>query len=433
MNRKILQLAIPNILSNLSVPLLSSVDTAVIGHLDSSVYLGAIALGSMIFNFVYWGFGFLRMGTTGLTSQSFGSNNIFEVQNTFYRSFLIACFLGILLITLQIPIAELSFYLVNGTVEVEKYASDYFYIRIFAAPATLALYSFHGWFLGMQNAKYPLYISLFVNLLNILLNLLFVYKFDMKVEGIALGTVISQYAGLLLAIILIRKSYSNIFNSIKIKFIFESEKIKRFFRINTDIFLRTLLLIFAISFFTAKSAEMDNVTLAANFILFQLWLIVSYGVDGFAFAAESLVGKYIGANQNEDVKKVVKLSFFWGIFLSSILMVIYFNFDKQILMIYTNQNDVINAAMIYFVWVIISPVINSISFIWDGIYIGATKTRMMLFSMIISTLVFFLPSYYLTKDILNNHAIWFALTVFMLMRGLSLSLLYKKSFKLEKI
>ncbi|MCB0744107.1 MAG: MATE family efflux transporter, partial [Ignavibacteriae bacterium] len=203
MNKQILRLAIPNILSNLSIPLLSSVDTAVMGHLNSEVYLGAIALGSMIFNFIYWGFGFLRMGTTGLTAQVFGSKNNSEIQNTLFRSLLIGVSLGFVLFLLQNVIAEISFYLIKGSPEVENYALEYFYIRIFAAPATLAMYSIHGWFLGMQNSKYPLYISLFVNILNIILNLFFVYQLGMEVRGIALGTVIAQYLGLIFSIILI--------------------------------------------------------------------------------------------------------------------------------------------------------------------------------------------------------------------------------------
>ncbi|MCB9248959.1 MAG: MATE family efflux transporter [Ignavibacteriales bacterium] len=429
MNKQILRLAIPNILSNLSIPLLSSVDTAVMGHLNSEVYLGAIALGSMIFNFIYWGFGFLRMGTTGLTAQVFGSKNNSEIQNTLFRSVLIGVSLGFVLFFLQNIIAEISFYLIKGSPEVENYASEYFHIRIFAAPATLAMYSIHGWFLGMQNSKYPLYISLFVNILNIILNLFFVYQLDMKVSGIALGTVISQYLGLIFSIILIVKSYSNYLSKINFRKIIDKEKLIRFFKVNTDIFIRTLLLIFAISFFTAKSAEFDNVTLAANFILFQLWLIVSYGVDGFAFAAESLVGKYIGANENSNVKKVIKFSFYWGISLSAFLGVVYFFFENEILKIYTNQTEVIETAMVFMIWIVFSPIINSISFIWDGIFIGATKTREMLISMIMSVLVFFLPSYYITKDVFGNHSIWFALTIFMVMRGLTLSIFYFTKFK----
>ncbi len=424
MNKKILNLAIPNILSNLSIPLLSSVDTAVIGHLDSEVYLGAIALGSMIFNFIYWAFGFLRMGATGLTSQNYGAKNFEEVQNILFRSILIAVSAGLTLVILQIPIEKAGFYLIDGSKNVEQYAIDYFYIRIFAAPAALSLFSIQGWLLGLQNAKYPLYISLLVNFSNIFLNLLFIYQFDMNSNGVALGTLISQYVGVGFSFFLIKKKYSYLFSSFNKVKILDKEKLNRFFSVNSDIFFRTLLLIFSISFFTAKSAEFDDVTLAANYILFQLWLIIAYGVDGFAFAAESLVGKYIGKKDNLNLKKVIRYSFYWGISLGSIFGVIYFFFDYEILRIYTNQQDVINVALGFIIWIVISPVINSISFIWDGIYIGATKTREMLYSMIFSVLIIFLPAYYFTYSVLGNHSIWIALTGLMVFRGLTLTIFY---------
>lgn len=433
MNRKILNLAIPNILSNITVPLLSSVDTAVMGHLESPVYLGAIALGSMIFNFIYWGFGFLRMGTTGLTAQFYGAKNYSEVTSTLFRSIGIAIIFGLLLILAQSPISFLSFFLIDGSKDVEFYAKTYFNIRIFAAPATLALYSLHGWFLGMQNAKYPLYIALFANLLNIVLNLLFVYQLNMKVDGIAYATLISQYCALFLSIWLIKFGYKQNLLDFNLSKIINTEKLKKFFSINADIFVRTILLIFAISFFTAKSAEMSDEILAANFILMQLWLIISYGIDGFAFAAESLVGKFIGARDFDNLKRTIKYSFAWGLSIGAVISFIYYLFYTEIFSLYTSQNKVIEVAVIFVGWIIISPLINSISFIWDGIYFGATSTRKMLYSMVISIFLFFLPIYYITKDVLGNHSIWFSLTMFMLVRGLTLTIFFKSELaKIEE-
>jgi len=425
LNRQILRLAIPNILSNISVPLLSAVDTAVMGHLESPVYLGAIALGSMIFNFIYWGLGFLRMGTTGIAAQAFGAGNISEASSILYRSGILSLLLGAFLLILQIPIAELSFYIIDGSKEVEAYALDYFYIRILAAPATLALYSFHGWFLGVQNAKYPLYLSLFVNFFNIILNLLFVYQFKMKIEGIALATVISQYSGVVFSVVLLARKYSTFIKQFYLDQIIDKIKLKKFFQVNSDIFFRTLLIIFTISFFTTKSAEINDTTLAANFILLQLWLIISYGVDGFAFAAESLTGKYVGADNKQMLERTIKYSFRWGISLGFALSSVYLFLGEAIISLYTSQQEVINTAMAFIFWIIISPVINSVSFIWDGIYLGATVTRPILVSMIISTLLIFLPAFYLSKGYLGDHSIWFALTAFMLIRGLTLSLFRK--------
>jgi len=434
MNKKILRLAIPNILSNLSVPLLSSVDTAIVGHLDKVSYLGAIAIGSMIFNFIYWGFGFLRMGTTGLTAQSFGKKDKTEIITILARALSVSIVSAILIFGLQYFIKELSFYLVHGEVEVENYARQYFDIRIFAAPATLSLYAFHGWFLGMQNAKYPLILTVLVNVFNIGFNLLFIYGYGMNVDGVALGTVCAQYAGLILAILLYLKKYKNYTAALVVKKVLDLEPLKRFFSINFDIFIRTLTLIFAFSFFTAVSADLGTNILAANTILLQLWMILSYGVDGFAFAAESLVGKYMGAGDREKLTKTVKNSFYWGLGLGLILSVIYFFFDREILFLYTDKVDIVNLASVYFIWTLIAPISNSICYIWDGVFIGATATKPMRNSVIISLFVFFLPIYFLTIDSLVNDALWLAMIIFMLARGVSLTLYAPKYiFKADKV
>lgn len=422
MNKKILRLAIPNILSNLSVPILSSVDTAIVGHLDKVSYLGAIAVGSMIFNFIYWGFGFLRMGTTGLTAQAFGRKTNNEIILVLARSLSVAVAAAILIFALQYFIKELSFLLVKAEADVEMYARTYFDIRIFAAPATLSLYAFHGWFLGMQNAKYPLILTLLVNILNIGFNFLFIYAYGMNVDGVALGTVCAQYLGLIAAVILYLKKYKSFTASLVVKKILDVEPIKKFFSVNFDIFIRTLSLIFAFSFFTAVSADLGTEILAANTILLQLWMILSYGVDGFAFAAESLVGKYVGANNKEKLVLTVKYSFYWGLGLGLILSVIYFFFDIEILTFYTDKIDIINLASAYFLWTLIAPISNSICYIWDGVFIGATATKPMRNSMLLSLLIFFLPVYYLTVDKLGNDALWFAMISFMLARGVLLTI-----------
>ena len=426
MNKQILRLAVPNILSNLSVPLLSSVDTAVVGHLDKVSYLGAIAIGSMIFNFIYWAFGFLRMGTTGLTAQAFGKNSLNDQILTLARSLLLAILAAVLIILFQSIIKKISFFLIEANQEVEFFARQYFDIRIYAAPATLGLYAFHGWFLGMQNAKYPLILALFVNILNILFNLFFIYVLNMKTDGVALGTVISQYFGLLLAIILYFKKYSELSSALVKERIIDLVPLKNFFNINFNIFIRTLCLIFTFSFFTAKSAEFNNNILAVNTILLQLWMVLSYGVDGFAFAAESLVAKYFGMNDKANLIKVIKFIFIWAFALAVLLSLSYWFFGREILSLYTNKKYLIDLALTFFIWTIIAPIINSFCYIWDGIYIGATATKPIRDSMLISTFLVFLPIYLLTKDILGNHSLWIALLIFMFVRGLSLTVLAKK-------
>lgn len=427
MNKKILNLAIPNILSNLAIPMLSAVDTAVVGHLDKISYLGAIAIGSMIFNFIYWAFGFLRMGTTGMTAQAHGAENKNETASVLGRAALVAVASAIVLVVFQNWIGDLSFYLVDGTPEVELFARQYFNIRIYAAPATLGLYAFHGWFLGMQNAKYPMILAISINVINVILNLLFIYQFGMKSEGVALGTVIAQYSGLILAIILFMRKYPDYLPRMDIQKILDIKKAKEFFSINLDIFIRTLALVFAFTFFTAKSAEFGDNLLAVNTILMQLWMILAYGVDGFAFAAESLVGKYIGAGNSFSLKKVIKLSFIWALGLAFLTSIVYLLFQEPILRIFTDKPEIISAALVFIIYVIVSPPINSICFIWDGVYIGATATAPMRNAMVISTLFFFLLPFYFLTPIWGNHGLWIALTLFMISRGVGLSLLAPKN------
>ncbi|MGD8777455.1 MAG: MATE family efflux transporter [Ignavibacteria bacterium] len=426
MNKKILRLAIPNIISNLSIPLLSSVDTAVVGHLDNVAYLGAIAIGSMIFNFVYWGFGFLRMGTTGLTAQANGSKNDEETIQVLSRSLGLALISAVFIILFQEMISLIAFNLVEATDEVEFFAKEYFYIRIYAAPASLALYAFHGWFLGVQNAKYPMVLSILTNVFNIFFNLLLIYQFGMKSDGVALGTVISQYLGLAVAVLLYLRKYSHYNVLISLKKTIDLESIKKFFKVNIDIFLRTLMLVFSFGFFTAESAKFGDNILAVNTILMQLWMILAYGVDGFAFAAEGLVGTYIGARDKESLRHAIKYSFYWGMALGGLLSLVYLLFGEQIFILFTDKEFLLELALPFLIWIIIAPIINSVCFIWDGVFIGATATKAMRNSMIICTFNLFLPTYYLTKDIFGNHSLWLAMTVFMVARGLTLTVYAKK-------
>lgn len=433
LNKQILALAVPNILTNLSVPLLSSVDTAVVGHLDEIYYLGAIAIGSMIFNFIYWAFGFLRMGTTGLTSQSFGKKDENEIALNLFRPLLVALVAVVILISLQYVIAEFSFMIIDASPEVEKHASEYFYIRIFAAPATLAIYVFHGWFLGMQNAKYPMILLITVNVLNLLFNLMFIYQFDMTSDGVALGTVLAQYSGLIIAIALFAKKYRKYLEYFSFAEILNLSKLKTFYKVNSNIFIRTLALLFVLSFFTAESAKFGDDILAANTILLQMWIIISYAVDGFAFAAESLVGKFIGAKDFDKLKLSIKYLFVWGLGIGLVFTLIYSIVGEVIITLFTSNQDVIQLALTFVFWTILSQLVNSVSFIWDGIYIGAIKTKAMRNSMLFSAFAIFLPTYFLTKAYLGNHSLWFALTLFMIVRAVSLTISSRKNIFQENM
>lgn len=421
MNRKILNLAIPNIISNLSVPVLGAVDTALVGHLEEAYYLGAIALGGMIFNFIFWGFGFLRMGTTGITAQAFGEENKTESVMTLARALMVAGLFSFLIILLQAWIADISFWLVEASPEVEYYTRIYFDIRIYTAPATLGLYAINGWFLGMQNARYPMIVTIFLNALNIALDVYFVYALGMHVDGVAIGTLIARYAGISLAVILLLYKYRDWLKGYTQTVLLEVKALKKFFSVNRDIFIRTLCLIFTFSFFTAKSASFGDVILAANSILLQLWMIVSYGIDGFAYAAESLIGRYKGSRQQKRLELAVKYCFIWGVGIGVFASAIYAIFNVRILEIFTDQQEVIATAMSVFVWTIAGPTVSSFSYLWDGVFIGATETIPMRNSMIIATIGCFLPAYFIGVEFLGNHALWFAMTLFMLARGATLT------------
>ena len=424
LNKQILSLAIPNTISNLSVPMLSAVDTALMGRLENEQYLGAIAIGGIIFSFVYWGFGFLRMGVTGLTAQAYGAKDAKESTLILKRAAIVGLLIGLLLIVVQPLIAALSFYLMDAGAEVEQLARSYFHIRIYAAPATLTLHVFHGWFLGMQNAKYPMFLAIVVNLLNLVLNLVFVKVLMMTSDGVALGTVIAQYFGLLCTVGLFLRKYRHLWDGWHLKGVLNLPALKRFFRISGDIFIRTLSVLFCHAFFTSKAAALSDTALAINTILLQFIHILAYGIDGFAFAVESLVGRYKGAREITNLKRSVRYSFWWVLLLSAGFSLVFGLLGTKLLYFFTNKTDLLIGARPYLIWIAIAPPINSVAYIWDGVFIGATASTPMRNSMLASTVVF-LFAYVLLKG-LGNHGLWLALTLFSIARGATLTALAPK-------
>ncbi len=402
------------------------VDLAILGHLESGIYIGAVALGSMIFNFIYFGFGFLRMSSSGFTAQAYGAKDKSEIILTLSRAITAALIGSFFILLLQYPIALLGFELISGSLEVEALAKEYFYIRIYAAPAAISLFAITGWFLGMQNAKYPMLIAIVITVLNLLFNLIFIYGFGMKADGVAWGTLLAQYCGLSLAILLFLKKYRSYLHYWSYKSMMRLNALKRFFLVNRDILIRTLLLVLTLSFFTAESARISNDVLAANTILLQFFFIYSYLIDGFAYAAEALVGKYIGSKEPNSLKNTIKNLFKWGIGISLLFTLIYFLSGDTILYIITNDPKVIADAKPYLLWVISIPLLTFAAFIWDGIFIGATETSSLRNAMIISTVLLFFPFYYLIGQDYGNHGLWFSLMLFMFSRGLVLTLFSKK-------
>jgi len=417
LNKEILRLSIPNIISNLSVPLLGTVDTILMGRQDDPSYLGAIAIGGIIFNVIYWCMGFLRMGTTGITAQAYGRQDDSEIAQTLGRALIVAIGISLVLLICQMMIADVSMFFLNGSPEVEQLGKDYFLVRIWAAPATLGLMALMGWFFGMQNAYIPMVLTIIINIVNIVLSYLFVHQYGMKAEGVALGTVIAQYTGFFLAIGLLIWKYKSYIKQMVLKAIMETAALKHFFLINRDIFIRTALLVFVFTFFTDRSAGMGDVVLAANTILLQFFYWMAYGVDGFAFAAESVIGKYTGKNDRKGMLTGVKLCFMWGMGLALSITLVYAISGQWLLGVFTDQIAIIDAATPYLWWIVLMPLLATPCFIWDGVFIGLTASKALRNSMLVAVPIFLL-TYLMIAPSMGNHGLWLAMCIFMLVRGI---------------
>ena len=426
-DRGILRLAIPNIISNLSVPLLSAVDAALMGHLPGAeAYLSAIVIATGIFNFIYWGFGFLRMGTTGLAAQAFGAGNGAESLLILGRGLLVALGGGLLILLAQVPLAWAGFGLMNPAPEAAMIAEEYYDIRIWAAPATLALYVLHGWFLGMQNSIYPMLLAILANVLNLGLNLWFVQGLGMAAEGIALGTVISQYLVLLAAVGLLLYRYRFMFSEWQGRLLLQGRAMLRFFVVNRDIFIRTMCLVVVFNYFIRTSGSFGLQTQSANAILLQLLFVMSYLVDGFAFAAESLVGRFKGAGDLVGLLDAIRRIFRWGMGFALVFCLVYWLAGPVFLGLFTDKPLILERAMEFLPWMIVMPLVGAYSFIWDGVYLGATTSAPMRNSMLASTAAFFLV-WMATGSFLGNHGLWLAMLVFMAFRGFTLALFARKN------
>ncbi len=423
MNAAVLRIALPSIVSNITVPLLGLIDIAITGHLGSASYIGAVAVGGTFFNIVYWLFGFLRMGTGGLTAQAFGAKDSEESSLILSRSLILAMAVAFLLILLQSPIFSIAFHWLNVPADVQPHAYIYCSILIWGAPAVLAMYSFTGWFLGMQNAHFPMWIAIIQNLVNITASIGFVYGVGMKVDGIAYGTLIAQYTGLLLAIILWKRKYARATNLPEWKSIFNLEALRHFFRVNRAIFLRTLCLIIVSTYFTSFGASGGSTLLAANTLLMQFFLFFSYVMDGFAYAGEALGGKFYGARNRGQFSRLVRNLFKWGSILSLLFTIVYALGGDFIISLLTDETNVRTVASNYLPYAIGIPIVSFSAFLFDGIFIGTTDTRAMLLSMLCATATFFLVFRYSSAP--HNHALWLAFLSYLLTRSIVSLVFYK--------
>ena len=427
LNRSILKLAIPNIISNITVPLLGFVDMMLMGHQDSIAYIGAIGLGGTIFSVMYSIFSFMRAGTTGFTAQAYGANDRAEIAYSLYRSLCIALIATVLVLSLQDVVEWLSMKLLNGSEEVLAYTSTYFHVRIWAAPAVLCLYAFNGWYIGMQNTTIPMIIAILTNVVNIVLSVIFVNVMGMGVTGVALGTVIAQYCGLLTAIIFLFAKFLYHLIPIRRVLLLERDKLKRFFQVNADFMIRSILLVLSIAFFNNQSAKLGDDMLAVNMILMQFFYIFSYFTDGFAYAGEALVGRFTGAHDAKQLRQTVKLLFLWGFLIALPFTVLYALFPDWFIGLVSDQPGIIPMAKPYHIYLIAIPLITFAAFLWDGVYIGATAARAIRNTMLISAVGVFLPATLLLMPRFGNHGLWVAFLLFMVARGLSMTLMAKNA------
>ncbi len=461
-DKQILDIAVPSIVSNITVPLLGLVDVAITGHLGAASYIGAIALGGMLFNIIYWIFAFLRMGTSGLTSQSLGRGDSDNIIRMLARSIAIAFAIAVTLLVLQVPLRELGLLIMQPTEEVRLLTVTYYNICIWGAPATLGLFALTGWFIGMQNSKIPMMIAITQNVVNILVSLVLVFGLGMRVEGVASGTLIAQWCGFLMGCFLCWRNYfgknpiakdiqplryylsptsnthhpstltpqPSTFNPQPSTFNHQPSPItyKAFFRINRDIFFRTLCMVCVMMFFTSAGSWQGEVVLAVNTLLMQLYLLVSYIMDGFANAGEALSGKFYGAGDNDALRTTVRRIFFWGTVTAVAFTVTYIAGGKHFLRLLTDEPSVVEASTSYVWWAYLVPFCSVAAFMWDGIFIGLTASRQMLLSMFVAAATFFIV-YFIAAKPLGNHGLWFAFMCYMFIRGVIQTFLYPSIIK----
>ncbi|WP_438462469.1 MATE family efflux transporter [Marinomonas sp. PE14-40] len=431
LNKRIWHMAWPPMLSNITTPLLGLVDTAVVGHLANESHLGAVAIGASIFSLVFWAFGFLRMGSTGLTAQALGRKDDQRVLELLLQSVLLGILIGLLLILFREPIIDVMLWMMSPSAQVEPWARLYCEVRILSAPAVLAGYAVVGWFYGVQNARGPLWIMLLINVVNMVLDYYAVYHLDMASDGVAWATVFSQYAGLALALYLASKQLKKLNINISTEVAKSLLKLSEYIaliQVNRYLFVRTILLLTVGIFFTAQgSAQGDNI-LAANAVLLTFLMIISNALDGFAFSVEALCGEAIGQKDKMQFEKVVLLSSVWALVAAVGLVCVFWLFGNHIVSLLTSIESVKSIAAIYLPWLIIFPLLGIWSFMLDGVFIGATEVKQMQDAMIVSVVLVFFPCWYITQQLgMGNHGLWFSQAALFVARGASMYWLYRRN------
>ena len=414
LDRQILGLALPAIVANITTPLLSLVDVAIVGHLGSAVYVGAIAVGGSIFSMLYWLFGFLRFGTSGLTAQALGRCSARQTSFLLQRSLLIALGFGIILITAHYPLGHAALSFMDTDADTAGKAWLYFSILIYGAPASLATFALTGWFVGMQDTRTPMWISLLVNVVNITASLILVYAMDYDLAGVAYGTLLAQWAGFIVSAATCAIHYK--VRPQPLSELLHVSELKTFFKVNTDIFLRTVCLIAVTVWFTRTGAGLGPVMLAVNTLLMQFFILFSYIMDGFAFAGEAICGKSYGASDSHSLNRQIHRLLQWGLALATVFTAGYALGGQYLITLLTNDSGVIETAEKYRLWAAGIPLAGFMAFTWDGVLTGVTRTRLMLGTMSAASAIFFIL-YLLLFPAIGNHGLWTAFLAYLFTRG----------------
>ncbi len=426
MNRRIIKLSIPSIFANITVPLVGMVDIAVAGRLGNAAAIGAIAVGTMLFDLLYWNFGFLRVGTGGLTAQSYGRRNFRDSIKYITQGISVSLSSAFLILVVQYLFIWVAFRFIDCSPEVEALSKQYFFIRVWAAPATLSLFVFKGWFIGMQNTVSPMAIDMTVNVVNIVASVYLGLYTDLGFAGIAWGTVIAQYSGLILSVVLFAMYYGKLFHYFNLKESLHVEDMKAFFKMNGNLFIRSLCFMLIYSGFTALAAKYGDIELAVSSIMMKLLMLFSYFIDGFAYAGEALTGKYIGAKERPSLVKAVKLLFVWSAIIGVFSTLAYAFAGEWMVKLMTTDPQVIQGTQPYLFWLVLMPVISCAAFMWDGIYIGATASIPIRNSMIWACVAFYLVYFIFRGAEQSIQALWYAYFAHLVARTIYLSAFAKK-------
>ncbi len=424
-NKNIWRIAAPMILSNISVPLLGMVDTGVTGHLENAAYLGAVAVGSTIFGFLYTGVNFLRMGTTGIAAQQFGANDFDGLRVSLGQALIVALTIAAILLVLHVPIGAAAISLIGPDPAVAGFADQYFSIRIWSAPATLANFALLGWFLGLQNARVPLIVVLVINVTNIVLDLVLVVVVGMKVDGVAIASVIAEFTGLAVGLGFVVRELNRHSGHWVVSKLTTPREYTAFFGINAHLFVRTMALVFTLTFITAQGARLGGLILAANAILMNFQNLLAFALDGFAHAAEALVGKAVGEKDRAALQRSVVLALRWSLIVAVGFSAFFWLVGPMLVAVLTDLPDIRTTTLRYLPWLIVSPLIAVWSYLYDGVFVGATLAREMRNIMLISAFVIFIPAWYVLQ-FLGNDGLWLSFMLFLASRGIGMHIYYRR-------